>query len=125
MRQLLKSNGCDYRTGTARLVGPRTVELDDPKAKTTTVIEADNVVLATGSRPIEIPGFKFDGARVVDSTGALAFSEVPARLVVIGGGYIGIEIGTAFAEGFVQHRGHPYPRDDVLGSLSPVLRGEG
>ncbi len=96
VRQLLKSNGCDYRTGTARIVGPRTVELDDGKAKTT--ITADNIVVATGSRPIEIPGFKFDGVRIVDSTGALAFDEVPGRLVVIGGGYIGIEIGTLYAK---------------------------
>ncbi|HEY8922974.1 MAG TPA: dihydrolipoyl dehydrogenase [Polyangia bacterium] len=96
VKSLLKSNGCDYRTGTARLTGPRTVELDDGKTKTT--ITADNIVLATGSRPIEIPGFKFDGNRVVDSTGALAFDQVPSRLVVIGGGYIGIEIGTLYAK---------------------------
>jgi dihydrolipoamide dehydrogenase len=96
VRQLLKANGCDYRTGTAKLLDPRHVEFDDGKSKTT--IEADNIVLATGSRPIEIPGFKFDGNRVVDSTGALAFPEVPARLVVIGGGYIGIEIGTLYAK---------------------------
>src|SRR5216117_1652892 len=71
VKNLLKSNGCDYRTGTARIVAPRTVELDDGKTKTT--ITADNIVLATGSRPIQIPGVEFDGKRVVDSTGALAF----------------------------------------------------
>ncbi len=110
VRQLLKSNGCDYLAGTAKLTGPHTVEVrsaagpavgspgvDDGKPRTTTV-HADNIVLATGSRPIEIPGFKFDGARVVDSTGALAFLEIPRRLVVIGGGYIGIEIGTLYAK---------------------------
>jgi dihydrolipoamide dehydrogenase len=96
VKQLLKTNNCDYRTGTAKLVAPRTVELDDGKSKTT--ITADHIVLATGSRPIEIPGFKFDGKRVIDSTGALAFDEVPKRLVVIGGGYIGIEIGTLYAK---------------------------
>ncbi len=96
VKQLLKANGCDYRTGTATLIAPGQVELDDGKNKTT--ITADHIVLATGSRPIEIPGFKFDGARVVDSTGALAFTEVPNRLVVIGGGYIGIEIGTLYAK---------------------------
>ena len=96
VKQLLKTNNCEYRTGTARLVGPRTVEVDDGKSKTT--VTADHIVLATGSRPIEIPGFKFDGKRVVDSTGALAFDQVPQRLVVIGGGYIGIEIGTLYAK---------------------------
>jgi dihydrolipoamide dehydrogenase len=96
VRQLLKANGCDYRTGNAVLTGARTVELDDGKTKS--IIHADNIVLATGSRPVQIPGFAFDGKRVVDSTGALAFDEVPARLTVIGGGYIGIEIGTLYAK---------------------------
>ena len=93
---LLKSNGCDYRTGVARLVSRNTVELTEATGKVT--IQADNIVIATGSRPIEIPGFKFDGNRIVDSTGALAFDAVPERFVVIGGGYIGIEIGTLYAE---------------------------
>jgi len=93
---LLKSNGCDYRTGVARLVSRNTVELTEATGKVT--IQADNIVIATGSRPIEIPGFKFDGNRVVDSTGALAFDAVPDRFVVIGGGYIGIEIGTLYAK---------------------------
>ena len=100
VRQLLKSNGCDYLVGTAKLVGPRTVEVRGSAGDGggTTTIQADHIVLATGSRPIEIPGFKFDGDRVVDSTGALAFSEIPQRLAVIGGGYIGIEIGTLYAK---------------------------
>jgi len=96
VKQLLKGNGCDYRSGTAKIVAPRTVEISD--GKTTTTVTADHIVVATGSRPIEIPGFAFDGKRVVDSTGALAFSEVPQRLTVIGGGYIGIEIGTLYAK---------------------------
>ena len=96
VKSLLKSNGCDFRTGTARITGPRTVELDDGKTKT--VITADNIIVATGSRPIEIPGFKFDGNRIVDSTGALAFDQVPGRFVVIGGGYIGIEMATLYAK---------------------------
>ena len=57
---LLKANGCDYRTGTARLVSRNTVEVTDAAGAVTT-IQADNVIIATGSRPIEIPGFKFDG----------------------------------------------------------------
>jgi dihydrolipoamide dehydrogenase len=96
VRQLLKSNGCDYRTGVARLTSRNTVELEEKGAKVT--IQADHIVLATGSRPIEIPGFKFDGQRIVDSTGALDFAEVPERFIVIGGGYIGIEIGTLYAK---------------------------
>jgi len=96
VKTLLKANGCDYRTGSARLVSRNTVELTEASGKVT--IQADNIVIASGSRPIEIPGFKFDGNRIVDSTGALAFDAVPERFVVIGGGYIGIEIGTLYAK---------------------------
>ena len=96
VRTLLKANGCDYRTGTARLTSRNTVELQQKDGPIT--IQADNIVLATGSRPIEIPGFKFDGNFVVDSTGALDFAQVPERLLVVGGGYIGIEIGTLYAK---------------------------
>ena len=96
VRTLLKMNGCDYRTGAARLTSRNTVELSEKDGKV--AIQADNIVIATGSRPIEIPGFKFDGNRIVDSTGALDFQAVPERFVVIGGGYIGIEIGTLYAK---------------------------
>lgn len=50
----------------------------------------------TGSTPIEIPGFKYS-KRVINSTGALSLPEIPKKLVVIGGGYIGMELGTAYA----------------------------
>jgi dihydrolipoamide dehydrogenase len=98
VKTLLKANGCDYRTGVARFVSRNTVELVAPDGKGKTIITADHIVIATGSRPIEIPGFKFDGNRIVDSTGALDFAAVPEKLVVIGGGYIGIEIGTLYAK---------------------------
>ncbi len=55
-----------------------------------------NAILATGSRPVEIPTFKFT-KRVLNSTGALNLTEVPGKLVVIGGGYIGTELGSAYA----------------------------
>jgi dihydrolipoamide dehydrogenase len=100
VRTLLKANGCDYRHGIGRLTSRTTVEVEGQGADAGKkyVIETGNIVLATGSRPIEIPGFAFDGKRVVDSTGALAFREVPARLLVVGGGYIGLEIGTLYAK---------------------------
>src|SRR5699024_9396344 len=56
----------------------------------------NNAIIATGSRPIEIKGFKF-GKRVIDSTGGLALKEVPKKLVIIGGGIIGTELGGAYA----------------------------
>src|SRR5262249_31041947 len=92
VRILLKANNCDYRPGTSR----NTVEVTGKDG--TFTVQADNIIIATGSRPIEIPGFKCDGERLVDSTGALDFTSVPQRFVVIGGGYIGIEIGTLYAK---------------------------
>ncbi|MEL6342388.1 MAG: FAD-dependent oxidoreductase, partial [Myxococcota bacterium] len=55
--------------------------------------ECDSLVLAMGSRPIQIPGFSYDDERVIDSTQALDLDHIPKRLVVIGGGYIGMELG--------------------------------
>lgn len=100
VRTLLKANGCDYRTGVAHITGRNTVEVQGQGADAgkTFTIEAGSIIVATGSRPVEIPGFAFDGNRIVDSTGALAFREVPKRLVVIGAGYIGMEIGMLYAK---------------------------
>ncbi len=57
----------------------------------------DRIILATGSRPAIIPSLKLDTPRVMDSTSALDLSEVPGTLLVIGGGYIGLELGTVYA----------------------------
>lgn len=59
-------------------------------------VEFNNAIIATGSYPIEIPGFKFDENKILSSTGALNLNKIPKHLVVIGGGYIGLEIGTYF-----------------------------
>src|SRR5690606_26670033 len=55
-------------------------------------------IIATGSRPIELPAFPFDGRRILSSTDALALTELPEHLLVIGGGYIGLELGTVYAK---------------------------
>jgi dihydrolipoamide dehydrogenase len=98
VKQLLKANGCDYLQGTATLLSPRSVRVTRPDSEDETVIETENIIIATGSRPVAIPSLPFDHNRIVDSTGALAFGELPARLVVVGGGYIGMEIGTLYAK---------------------------
>jgi dihydrolipoamide dehydrogenase len=67
--------------------------MDENSAQTYTF---KNAIIATGSRPIELPNFKYSD-RVLNSTGALALKEIPKKLVVIGGGYIGTELGTAYA----------------------------
>jgi dihydrolipoamide dehydrogenase len=91
VRTLLKGNKATMMSGTAKFVDAHT--LDVTTAEGVKRVTADHIVIATGSRPIEIPGFSFKDDRVMDSTKALALTEVPRRLVVIGGGYIGLELG--------------------------------
>ncbi len=100
VRGLLKGNGVEIIEGSATLGKPGPdghVITVKTKTGDQTII-AKNIVLATGSRPIEIPGFKIDQQRVIDSTGALALDAVPGRMVVIGGGYIGLELGMVYAK---------------------------
>ncbi|MFB1081264.1 dihydrolipoyl dehydrogenase [Jeotgalibacillus sp. JSM ZJ347] len=91
---LLKGNKVEIVRGEAYFVDSETVKVMDEKNSQT--YKFKNAIVATGSRPIEIPSFKFS-KRVLDSTGALALKEIPKKLVVIGGGYIGTELGTAYA----------------------------
>jgi dihydrolipoamide dehydrogenase len=96
VRTLLKANKVDMLNGEARFVSPKVLEVQTAEGMVR--VEAENVIVAVGSRPIEIPGFSFKDARIIDSTGALALPEVPKRLAVIGGGYIGLEMGGMFAK---------------------------
>lgn len=91
---LLKGNKVDIVRGEAYFVDGNTVRVMDENSAQTYVFK--NAIIATGSRPIELPAFKYS-KRVLDSTGALALQEVPNKIVVIGGGYIGTELGGAFA----------------------------
>ncbi len=96
VRTLLKANKVDMMLGAAKFVGPKALEVTT--AEGVVRVEAEHMIIAVGSRPIEIPGFSFKDARVLDSTKALALGEIPKRLAVIGGGYIGLEMGTMFAK---------------------------
>ncbi len=100
VKTLLKANGSELLFGYAHLERGGTdghkVVVESKGEKR--VITAKNVVIATGSRPIVIPGFDVDQKRVLDSTGALDLDSVPKRMVVIGGGYIGLELGTVYAK---------------------------
>ena len=97
VEQLLKGNGVSIIRGEAnfKTVNELTVKPASGAAET---IVAKNYIIATGSRPIEIPGFKFDEQTVLSSTGGLALDAPPKKLVVIGGGYIGLEIGSFLAK---------------------------
>ena len=91
---LLKGNKVDIVKGEVYFVDNNNVKvMDEAQSQTYTF---KNCIIATGSTPIEIPSFKFSD-RVLDSTGGLSLEEVPEKLVVIGGGYIGTELGSAYA----------------------------
>ena len=100
VRTLLKGNGVEIVEGVATLgkPGPDGHRITVRTSKGDQTIVAKSVVLATGSRPMEIPGFKIDQKRIIDSTGALALEAVPGRMIVIGGGYIGLELGMVYAK---------------------------
>lgn len=91
---LLKGNKVEIVQGEAYFADANTVRVMDDKSAQT--YKFKNAIIATGSRPVEIPSFKFS-KRIIDSTGALNLEEVPGKLVVIGGGYIGTELGSAYA----------------------------
>ncbi len=91
---LMKKHKIEVIRGTGRLQGPGRVQVDHESD--TTQLEASAVILATGSRPVTLDQLPVDGERVVDSTGALSFTEVPRRLVVVGGGAIGLELGSVW-----------------------------
>ena len=93
---LFKKNKVTHLDGHGRLAGPGKVEVELTKGGKKT-LAAKNVLLATGSRPVQIPGFEFDGKNVVSSDGGIAFDPVPEKLLIVGGGYIGVEIGSVWA----------------------------
>ena len=92
---LFKANGVTALYGTGKLLAGKKVELTSNDGAVS-VIEAGNVILASGSLPIDIPVAKVDGDLIVDSTGALEIGEVPKRLGVIGAGVIGLELGSVW-----------------------------
>jgi dihydrolipoamide dehydrogenase len=93
---LEKGNGVEVLKGTATFVGPDAVEVDGGGEKTR--LEAPAFIVATGARPAEIPGFGVDGTDVWGARQAVDVPEIPGRLVCIGGGVIGMELGTVYAK---------------------------
>jgi dihydrolipoamide dehydrogenase len=93
---LCSKNGVEVVHGEARFVSDRSLQVSTEDG--TVEIEFSSAVIATGSTPIELPGLAFDGDRVIGSTEALSLDRVPERLVVVGAGYIGLELGTVYAK---------------------------
>ena len=91
---LLKKNKVDHIRGTGRIAGKGKVEVDGPDGKRT--LETKNIVIATGSEVTPLPGVEIDEERIVSSTGALELKEVPEKLILIGAGVIGLELGSVW-----------------------------
>lgn len=93
---LVKGAGCQYANATATIMGPGKVKLSYKDGKEDDIVHCEHLAVATGSLPIEIPGFAIDQKVVMDSTGALELARVPKSMVCIGGGIIGLELGQTF-----------------------------
>jgi dihydrolipoamide dehydrogenase len=93
---LFKKNKITPVQGAAKLVGSSRVMVQKPDKESVT-LEGNAILLATGSEPVPLPNLAFNGATIVNSTEALAFDTVPGRLIVVGAGYIGLELGSVWS----------------------------
>jgi dihydrolipoamide dehydrogenase len=94
--QLTRQRKIQYVQGRAGFVDSQTLRIEKTDGGEDT-ISADRMILATGSRPATIPGLSLDSPRVMNSKGALELADIPKTLLVVGGGYIGLELGTVYA----------------------------
>ena len=94
---LLKKNKVTYFKGTGSFKSKNEILITEKENKKETLIKTDRVVIATGSLPVSLPGIEFDEKIIVSSTGALKFGQVPKKMVVVGGGYIGLEMGSVWS----------------------------
>ena len=99
VEKLCKANGVSLLEGTAKFVDEGTVRVEHGgEGQGAETVSFEHCIVATGSRPIELPGFEFAAEPILDSAALLDLDTVPDRLVVIGAGYIGMELSTVFAE---------------------------
>ncbi len=94
--QVAKLRKINYIQGTAAFRDARSLEITKADG-TTATLAFEHAIIATGSRPATVPGLSIDSPRVMDSTAALDLPDVPKSLLVVGGGYIGLELGTVYA----------------------------
>lgn len=96
VRSLLKGAGSELMLGTATITSPNTVEVVNAEGQKETLKAEKAIVIATGASTIELPSFKFDGKQIIGAKEAVSLREVPKRLLVIGGGIIGLELGMVY-----------------------------
>ncbi|MFM7485743.1 MAG: dihydrolipoyl dehydrogenase [Cytophagales bacterium] len=114
---LMKKNKIDIHTGVGSFVDKNTVSVTAADGKTTN-ITADNIIIATGSKPTPLPFAPFDKKRIISSTEALELQEIPKHLIVVGGGVIGMELGSVYAR-----IGSKVSVVEFLDSLIPTMDG--
>jgi dihydrolipoamide dehydrogenase len=127
---LAKARKVTVLTGSATFTGKDTVEVKGEQE--TVAATAKNIVIATGSAPVELPFMKFDGTTVVSSDHAISFPEVPKKLVVVGGGAIGLELGSVWGRlgadvtvvEFLPKIAATYD-DDIVRAFTRILQKQG
>ncbi|GIU67052.1 dihydrolipoyl dehydrogenase [Candidatus Phycosocius spiralis] len=115
---LMKKNKITYLVGTGAITGPGAVSVTDADGKVTSLL-TKNIVIATGSDVMSLPGVTLDEERIVSSTGALKLSSVPKKMIVIGGGYIGLEMGSVW-----RRLGAHVTVVEFLDRITPTMDGE-
>ena len=93
---LFKKNKVTYFKGTGSFKSPNQISIIDDKNKET-ILEAQKIIISTGSEPVSLPNVKFDEKIILSSTGALSLNSVPKKMIVVGGGYIGLEMGSVWS----------------------------
>ena len=94
LKQLAKQRKVQVMQGAAKFTSPNHVQVETPDGKKT--ISFDSAIIAAGSSVARIPGFPYDDPRIIDSTGALQLQDIPKRMLIIGGGIIGLEMATVY-----------------------------
>jgi len=93
---LCKKNNVEVVNGTAFFESSNRLKITN--GKDFSYVDFDTAIIASGSKPVELPSFKFDGNKIISSSDALNLKDAPKKLVVVGGGYIGLELGTVYAK---------------------------
>ncbi len=114
---LMKKNKIDVLKGVGSFIDKNTIKITDKAGKETT-INSDKVIIATGSKPTPLPFAPFDKKRIISSTEALELKEVPKHLIIVGGGVIGMELGSVYAR-----IGSKVSVVEFLDSLIPTMDG--
>lgn len=97
IESLFKKNGVEYVKGTGTIVGEHEIKVAPIDGGEPQTLRAKNIIIATGSEATPFPGLEIDEKRIITSTGAIALTQVPEKMVVIGGGIIGLEMGSVWS----------------------------